>query len=179
MIFKMCAERYAGALFAVAAENKELDAVTADIRTIDEIFEKVPEIRKYCLSANIATDNGKIVIEEAFIKYLKNAKCANTLRVMAENRRISSLPFLAEHFFAILAEKENRVTISAQFATEPDPEIVEKLKKKMSNKTGKVVELNLDVNPELLGGFILKWSDRMLDNSVKGRLKSLKKVIKI
>ena len=178
MIFKMCAERYAGALFAVAFENDELDDVTADIRTIDEIFEKVPEVRKYCLSANIADNNAKIVIEEAFIKYLKTAKCANTLRLMAENKRLASLPSLSDAFCAILAEKENRLTVSAQFATEPDPEVLEKLKQKMSDKSGKIVELDLEVKPELIGGFILQWSDRMLDKSVKGRLKQLKTSVK-
>jgi F-type H+-transporting ATPase subunit delta len=173
MIFKMTADRYAGALYSVASDAGRLDSVRKDIKTVSDILLQLPEVRTYCMADNISKRDAETLLNVAFLPNIKSAECANALNIMAENQRLSSLPFLPEAFSAISAEREGRVTVSAEFANSPELETVEKLKKKMSQKTGKTVKLNLSVNPELLGGFILKWNNNMLDNSARGRLKQM------
>ena len=174
MIFKMSSGRYAKALYEVAADAGDLDTVKDDIKTVETIFKQLPELKKYSISANVAISDAKIVVEEAFLKYLNSAKSANTLMLMAEYGRLASIPFLPEAFFAIIAEKENRLDVSAEFAHQPSDKALEKLKIKIAEHTGKTVSLNLNLNPDLLGGFLVKWRGYLIDNSVKGRLKQLR-----
>ena len=177
MSFKMTSERYAKALYEVSADVAELDSVKQDMKMIDELLTALPEIRKYCLNHNPSDRDALKLLEIAFLKYIKSPKCVNTLKLMVKNDRISSIPFLSEAFFALCEEKENRLGAVAQFAKKPEDHIIAELQKKLSDKTGRKVAILSTVTPALLGGFILTWHNRMIDNSAKGRIKQLKRVL--
>jgi len=176
-MFKMTAERYANALYEIAVDTEDFDLVKVDLQQIKSIFKALPELEKYCLDAETSLTDSFTVIETAFLKYLKSAKTANTLKVMAENMRLSSLPFLSEAFLVICAEKDNRIMVSAEFANPPDKETIKLIQEKLKVKTGKTVELSTQISPDILGGFRLIWHNRLIDNSIRVRLKQLKRAV--
>lgn len=175
MTFQMTAERYALALYEVADAAGELDKVKKDMITINDLYTKLPEVRNYCLHAAISASDALKLVEITFAKSMESEKTLKTLNVMAENSRLSSLPFIADAFSVICAEKENRITVIAEFANPPEDSILAKIKQKMTEKTGKTVELSTIIDPTLLGGFKLKWGNRIIDNSALGRVKQLRR----
>lgn len=176
MTFKMTAERYARALYEVADEAGELDSVKGDMHTINNIFDKLPEVRDYCLGATVSASNALTLIALTFSEFLKSLKTKNTLEAMAENTRLSSLSFLADAFSAICARKENRITAVVEFAHSPEKNVLTEITQRMTDRIGKKVDLTVKINPSLLGGFIIRWSDRIIDNSALGRIRRLRQL---
>lgn len=175
MTFKMTAGRYATALYDVAAAADELPDVDEDMKGIRRVLDALPETRRYCLNKRASASDGLKLVEIAFAPTLKSAKTVNALKAMAENSRLASLPFLPDAFSAVSAERENRLPVSVAFANPPEPAVLAKLKRELAERTGENVELSTEITPSLLGGFVITWRNRMIDNSVLGRVRQLQR----
>ena len=177
MIFKMLANRYAKALYEVAEFANELDIVKKDMHHVLDIFTALPELKKYCLKEQSTTDKAFIVVDTAFLPFLQSAKSANTLKEMAKNQRLASSPFLPDAFFAVCAEKDNSLVVSAEFANIPKKNLLHNIEKRLADKIGMHIKLDIKENSSLLGGFRLRWQNKMIDNSAQARLKHLKRIM--
>lgn len=101
------------------------------------------------------------------------APALNLLRLLAENRRLSALPAIAEAYEALRARAENVVDVQVESATELDQAQQQRLADALRQRLGKQVRLHLKLNPALLGGARLQVGDQVIDGSVRTRLEKL------
>ncbi len=172
------AERYAKALFELADEKQELDAVAGDLQTVRQLIEASSDLRTVIRSPLISRDvQGRAVIE-----VLAQAGVGQTVRnfvgVVAQHRRLFALPDMIRAFLAELArrrgEETARVISARPLADEQEKAVIESLRKAMGAK----VAVDFSVDPALIGGLVVQVGSRMIDSSVRTRLQKLQQAMK-
>jgi F-type H+-transporting ATPase subunit delta len=95
------------------------------------------------------------------------------LALLVENDRLAALPEIAAQFDALKSEAENKVKVKFVSATAVDASVVERVKQGLKKRLGRDVELELAVDPSLIGGAIVQADDMVIDGSVRTRLEQL------
>jgi len=109
-------------------------------------------------------DVAKDKFDDSFRTYLK---------VLNENRRLLTLPDIAEQFEVQRRALESRVKVIVTTATDIAENQVERLSAALKNRYQKEIELELKIDPALVGGAIINAGDEVIDGSVNGRLQKL------
>jgi len=171
------ARPYAKALFDVAnAENKlapwshalsSAAAVLADANAKRVLANPALDQAKradFVRAVSVGLD-GADVFETAQGKAL--------LALLAENDRLALLPEIAVQFDALKAQAENKVKAKLISATAVEASVAERVKQALKKRLGREVELELAVDPTLIGGAIVQAEDMVIDGSVRTRLEQL------
>jgi len=97
----------------------------------------------------------------------------NLLRVLVENDRLTALPEIAAQFAALKARAEHKVKVTLVSAVAVERGVADQVKQALQKRLGRTVELELAVDPTLLGGAIIRAEDMVIDGSVRTRLQRL------
>ena len=101
------------------------------------------------------------------------ARGRNLLKLLAENSRLVVLPEIAARFDALKAAFENTVEVDLISAVEVDDATADKFKQGLQARLGRSVALNRSVDPDLIGGAVVRADDLVIDGSIKTRLQAL------
>jgi F-type H+-transporting ATPase subunit delta len=172
------ADRYAAALFDLADEHKQLDAVAGDLQALRAMMRDSADLRRLIRSPVLTrSEQGRAVAAVAEQSGF-GPLTRNFIGLLAQNRRLFVLPGIIESFLARLAERRGEVTahvVAAQDLTEVQREAVtEQLRKAVGRK----VSVDIQVDPSLLGGLIVKVGSRMIDASLSSKLHRLQLAMK-
>jgi len=173
----MVTKRYALALYEVANSAEKLDEVRKDIRFIASLM-KEKQIRNFCIRTSTTPESRAEFIKTAFLPYLKSEITGNFMKTIVKNSREALLPFLPEAFREISDEKNGIITILADFAAEPDPEIVKEIKNRMHKKLGCEVRITTGIRPEIIKGFRVIWKNRLIDSSIAGGVRQMRQILR-
>ena len=169
---KSAARRYAEAAFEVAVRD---DAVDAWRNELDTAAAVVAEERIGRALANPAIPlETRIATAEATFGKLVGPKVLNLVRLMLRRGRIQELPRLAAEFRRLDDDRQGiaRASVTSTLPLEPDE--VSALKERLASSTDRRVELDLKVDPSLLGGLVVRLGDLLVDGSVRSRLERLR-----
>lgn len=172
------AERYAAALFDLADERKALDAVAGDLQGLRVLLRDSADLRRLVRSPVLSRQaQGKGIAALAEAARL-SPLTRNFLGLLAQNRRLFALPEMIEGYLRRLAEARGEVTahvVSAQELSAPQREAVnEQLRKAVGRK----VAVDIEIDPSLLGGLIVRVGSRMVDASLRSKLNRLQLAMK-
>ncbi len=172
------AGRYAAALYELADEGKELDAVAADLRALGAMVERSDDLRRLVRSPLIARRDQAKAMEAI----LGTAEIGKTVRhfvgVAAQHRRLFLLGAMIHAFLATLALRRGEISAEVSSAAPLEPAQVERLKAQLARAMGKAVNLELKVEPSLIGGLVVRVGSRMVDSSLKSKLQRLELAMK-
>jgi F-type H+-transporting ATPase subunit delta len=170
--------RYATALFELAREERAIDAVKADLDRFDALLAESPDLMRLVRSPVFsAEEQGKAlaaVLELAGIGGL----AAKFLKFLAANRRLFAVRAILKGFRALVAHHKGEVTADVTLAQKPDERHLAALKDALRAVSGKDVQVDVQVDPAIIGGLIVKLGSRMVDSSLRTKLKSIKHVMK-
>ncbi len=168
--------RYARALYESSSESGKLTEAKSDMDFIGKLVSEVPEIRSFCMNQH-SRNSEREFIDTAFRPYVSEAT-SRMMDVLCENGRLAAIPFLPEAFSS-QEDIENGLTpLIIETANQLSEETVAEIEKKMSARIGSKIRSELRINKALIGGFRLTWQNRRIDMSLKGRLKTLKTLLK-
>ncbi len=173
---RLVVKRYAKALILAAEETESLDSVGKDIKRLSNILGEAA-IRDFCLRKNTSRKKDLEFVKTAFIPYV-GEYTGRTIMLMAENGRIAALPFIRTAFDEIIEDRKGNVRVLVETANKPDKDLVFLIKTRMTKYLGKNVTLETTVRSGLLGGFRITWANRIIDMSVKGRIRKMKAFLK-
>lgn len=169
------ASRYAKSLIDLAEERGDLDTVLEDIKS----FQKAAENRDLYLlmkSPIINVTKKQQVFSAIFDGKFSELTLA-FFKIILNKGREAYLPEIADEFIVQYKKLKHISSVKLITATALTAETVSKIKQKLvsSDATDDHVELETEVNPDLLGGFVLQFGDRLYDASVSHKLDQLRK----
>jgi F-type H+-transporting ATPase subunit delta len=172
------AARYATALFELAMEERSLESVARDLLQLKELLAESPDlmrlVRAPVFSARQQTQGMEAVLRRIDVAPL-------TLRfvlTLAKKRRLFALMDIIRAFDILLAGQKREIDAEVASATPlSDGEIAE-LKRTLKAKLGRDARLTARVEPELLGGLVVKVGSRMIDSSLRSKLEGLRAVMR-
>ena len=169
---KSAARRYAEAAFEVAVRDGALEAWLGDLDTAAAVVAE-ERIGRALANPAIPLETRLATVESTFGP-LVGPKVLNLVRLMLRRGRIQELPRLAAEFHRLEDERQGvaRATVTSTLPLEPDE--VQALKERLASSTDRRVELDLKVDPSLLGGLVVRLGDRLVDGSVRSRLERLR-----
>ncbi len=172
------ASRYASALFELAKDDKALKALESDTAMLAETLAASPDLRAMIGSPVISREDQGKAISAIAVKMGLSVLTANTLKLMADKRRLFVLPqFLASLSDLISAEK-GEVTAEVTAARALSAAQSKKLAETLKARVGKTVKLKTTVDESLIGGLVVKLGSTMIDTSVKAKLAALQNAMK-
>lgn len=171
------AGRYATAVFELAREAKDLKALEADVDALQAALDESADLRSMIASPVYSRDAQSTAVA-ALAKAMKLGTVANTLALMASNRRLFVLPQLLSALRDMIAEEKGEVTADVASATALTKAQADKLAKTLKASVGKTVKLNATVDESLIGGLVVKVGSKMIDTSIRSKLASLQNAMK-
>ncbi|OIP45429.1 MAG: F0F1 ATP synthase subunit delta [Deltaproteobacteria bacterium CG_4_10_14_3_um_filter_60_8] len=172
------ARRYAKALFAVGKEEAVVDAYAKALSELASLYTSTPEVKDALINPMYPIDVRVKVIQDLMKAMGASQVLGNFMTLLVQKKRAAFLPEIAEAFQALVDEENNICRGTVITATELNPALQGKIEAAMIVLTGKKVSLATRVDPALIGGFVAKVGDLVLDGSIKSQLEGLKESIK-
>ncbi len=166
--------RYAKALLNLAKDSKEETAVNDDMLFITTTISENEEF-EVMLNSPIVKSSDKINVLSALFKEKVNTITLGLFHLLKDNKRIAMLASIAKQY-AIIYDFDKHMQVAKVTTAVPlTAEIEKQILAKIVTLTGEKASLENEVNPAILGGFILRVGDVQYDASISNYLNELKK----
>jgi F-type H+-transporting ATPase subunit delta len=173
------AGRYATALFELALDNKAVDSVKSDLDQFDALVTESADLNRLVRSPAFGADDQLKALSAVLAKAGITGLAANFLRVITTNRRLFAVRDMIRAFRALVARHKGEVTAQVTVAEKLNDSNLETLKSTLKSVTGgKDIDLDVKIDPTIIGGLIVKVGSRMVDSSLRTKLNSIKFAMK-
>jgi ATP synthase F1 delta subunit len=98
----------------------------------------------------------------------------NVLKLIVDNGRLEDLDLTVAEFRRLVREQEGQLDVHVTSAVELSADLRTKLEARLSSSTGRQVQLHTSVDPDIIGGLVVRHGDTLVDTSLRGRLDSLR-----
>ncbi|MFZ0035215.1 MAG: ATP synthase F1 subunit delta [Sedimentisphaerales bacterium] len=160
---------YAAVLFELADEADTLRAVKDDLDCWTEICNMVKDFEKLIVSPYFSSEH-----KQQFVHKMLSGKITdltmNFLEVVIRHDRTRFLPHIITEYNKLWDARAGYCPVEVTVAKQISNDEVEKLAAGIASTINCKVKLKLTINPEILGGVIIRYDDKVVDNTVKGRL---------
>lgn len=168
------AKRYARALLGSALEQKRLAPVRAELAALARAIDATPGAARFLENPRVRAEQKNALLDDVLHAMQASATMRGFLRVVVEKARLNLLHLIQSEFEHMADEATGIVRAKVTAARELDPKSVERLRALIQKRTGRQVRLELAVNPSLIGGAALQMESRVLDASIRARLRLLR-----
>jgi F-type H+-transporting ATPase subunit delta len=166
---------YARSLFEVAKEQEKLDDIRSQLGEFADAMQADRELQVFFFSPYFSTQEKQDGLDRAVTG--ADATFINFLKLLIENHRMPVI-FRVRRGFDELWERENRLLpVQVTSAVELDRATVKQIGDRIAEQTGQKVDLSAIVEPEILGGIVVRVGNQVLDASVRNRLDQLRKQV--
>ena len=170
--------RYAIALFEIAREANKLAAVESDLDSLQAALDESAELRDVISSPLLSREEQGKAMRALTDKMGLGAEVANTVALMAENRRLNTLPEMIAQVKALAADDRGEVSAEVTAAKALTDKQSTALAAALKKSVGKDVNVNVTVDKDLIGGLIVKVGSAMVDSSLRSKLNNLQNAMK-
>ncbi len=170
--------RYAIALFELARDAKTIDTVESSLAGIRDALAQSDDLRALTASPLVARGAAVKAVLGVADSLGIDATTRNFLGVLAENRRLGQLPAIMRAFRQLAARHRGEATAEVTSAHPLTDEQLGDLKQQLRTRMGREVSVDLSVDPELLGGLVVRIGSQMIDSSIRTRLNTLAHAMK-
>lgn len=173
------AGRYANALFELALDMKAVDAVKSDLDRFDAMLGESEDLRRLVRSPVFGADEQAKALAAVLAKAGITGLAANFLLLVASNRRLFAARDMTRAFRTLVARWKGEVSAEVTVAEKLSDPHLETLKNTLKSITGgKAVDLNVRIDPAIIGGLTVKVGSRMVDSSLRSKLNAIKHAMK-
>lgn len=165
--------RYAKAFFALAKEKNLLTEFKHDIELVLEVCKNSADFVLLLEIPTVKTSQKEKLITSVF-KGKVNEYTLKFLRLITQNNREIYIPGICRNFLNLTKKDQNIKSAELTTATEVSAENTKRIKSLLENELNARVEISGKVNPEIIGGLILRLDDKQYDASVATQLKNIK-----
>ena len=170
--------RYATALFELARDEKSIDAVKADLEKFEAMLADSIDLKRLVRSPVFSAGEQSRALAAVLDKAEISGVAARFLKVLTANRRLFAVADVIRAFRALVARFKGEATADVTVAEKLSDKNLDTLKTALKSVTGKDVALNVNVDPSIIGGLVVKLGSRMVDSSLRTKLNSIKHAMK-
>lgn len=167
------AVRYAKAFFSIAKEKNELDKLKTDIALVLEVCNTSADF-VLLLESPVVKASKKMEFMRSVFKTELNELTLNFMLLITKNKRESHIPGICRNFLALSRKDQNIKSAILTTASEVSAASIRKIQDLLGKDLKASIELSTQVNPEIVGGMILRIDDTQYDASVATQLKKIK-----
>ena len=169
------AQVYSRALWEAAEGQDKVDVVREQVGAFADALDETRDLAVFFFSPYFSTEEKK----EGLGKVLDGAEdiVTNFLELLIEKHRMPAIYRIRRAYDALWEEANKLLPVEVTSAIELDSQTVENIGDAIGERTGRRVQLESKVDPDILGGIVLRVGDRILDASIANRLESLRKQV--
>lgn len=168
------AARYAKALFEFAEELNQVEEISKDVFLVDQTFDTNADLRFAFNSPIVKSDKKAAILEEIFRNRISEPTYRYLMLILKKGRELQ-LDTICSEYVKLYKASKNIVTMDVYTAQPMEAEAMEKLKAKVAGDTQANIEVVEHVQPELIGGIVIKYNDYMVDASIRHSINVLRK----
>jgi len=170
--------RYALALLDLADEKKQLDQVAEDLRGLKALLDESDDLRRLVRSPIFTRQQQAAAIGAVADRLGVCDLTRRFISVVAQNRRLFALDSMIDAYLAELARRRGEVQAQVTAARALSDAQLQKLDETLRGIVGGKVDIEVTVDPGLIGGLVVKVGSRMIDNSLRTKLQRLQLAMK-
>lgn len=167
------AYRYAKPIMDLALEKNLLEEVYQDLKLFAQTCDDNKQLAAV-LRNPVIRGFKKLSILDALFSDKVNTLTFSLFSLMARKNRESLLYDVSKAFVELYNTQKKIQKVDFIASTELDDQMIQQLQTQLESQTGKYIELKVKVDPQLIGGYVLKIGDIRIDNSVKHALQKVK-----
>ncbi len=168
------AKNYADALFELGERSGETERYAQLMNGFGAVLTEEPQIRVVLESPRVPKEKKLTILQNVFAS-LAPVEFTRFLHAVVRRGRHGLFPAIAEQYSQLVDEKLGRVRVAVTLAREPDDKLVATIRDQLSAAIGKAVIPTFYTKEEILGGVILRVGDRIMDGSLRRKMKTLRK----
>jgi F-type H+-transporting ATPase subunit delta len=166
---------YADALFEVAEEKGKLDEIHEHLAEFADAMAGNRELQVFFFSPYFSSAEKR----EGIAKAISGAdeELVNFLELLAEKHRMPAIFRIRLRFDELWAKAKRRLEVTLTSAVELDQGVVDKVGEEIARQTDRKIDLSNEVDPDILGGLVLRVGNMVLDASLRAKLEKLRKEV--
>jgi F-type H+-transporting ATPase subunit delta len=172
------ARRYAKALLLIGKEDGKTDTYREELGAFANLIEQEKSLQQVLVNPLYNADGRKNVLMNVMDKLNLSQAMATFLFFLFDKGRIGFLSNINDFFQKFADELKGVARASLVSATELSSETVDKIRSALSKRTGKDIILEVEQDPELIGGIVTRIGDLVLDGSVRTQLLNMRESLK-
>lgn len=162
--------RYAQALLEAAGSSAS--SIADELDSLVTLEADSPESWEELVSPTVPAAAAKATIDRLFAA--GSPLTRNLLKVLVDNRRLDEATDVAREFRRLVREQSKQLDVHVTTAVELTDDVRTRLEERLSASTGQQVTLHASVDPDIIGGLVVRHGDTLVDTSLKGRLEQLR-----
>ncbi|MDG2332827.1 MAG: ATP synthase F1 subunit delta [Myxococcota bacterium] len=166
--------RYAKAVFALGRESQELPALRMELNGLADLLKENSNLREVLLTPLHPADERKAVLRGLASEASFSSTLQNFAAYLIDRRRLIDLPEIVHEFNRLADEDEGLLTAQVRSASPLDEDREQRLQRALSDRTGRRVRLEVELDPSLIGGAIATVGDLVIDGSLRTQLSQLR-----
>ncbi|GKX30603.1 ATP synthase subunit delta [Vallitalea longa] len=171
---ELVAKRYGTALFELAVETNKIDVVEDQLKSLKEILLTEKEFIRILNHPKVVVENKIAMVENIFDgKIIKDI--LGLLVIAIRKGRADDLLDIIQYCLDEIDKLNGNAKAYVTSASELTDEQLESIKSKLEETTKKKILLHSNVDESLIGGLVIRIGDRIIDNSIKGKIEAISK----
>ena len=171
------AHRYALALYELAEDNSELQAVEKDINELSGIYNTNEELKNFIKDPTQSQLSQLAVLNQISAEMNLSKIVKNFLSILVTKRRIFFMNTIFKIFLLLVSKKKGELKASLISSKRLTNEELKNLNSEISQAIGTVIDLDYKVDEDLIGGLKMQIGSLMVDTSIKSKLKKYKQTM--
>lgn len=174
MSYEAVARRWARALFDIGKETSSLADLNKDITSFADTYAGSDNLRLVLDNPLVPEAQREAILRDIASRLSVGATATNTLRLLAQKRRLPILPDLARQLARLTDQDANLLRAKVTSAAPLGDSYVNRLRAELEKATGKRVTIDQSVDPTLVAGVVTQIGNRVIDGSLKARLQGFR-----
>jgi F-type H+-transporting ATPase subunit delta len=163
------ADIYASSLLDLARQSNQVESVSTDLDAVSTLLTQNPDFETFLASPYFAQQAKQDMIRKVLSGRVQPLTL-HFLLVMIDHDRAAVLPEIIERYRQLYRAYQGYETVDVTVAQPISEPQREKLSRELAEAINAKIDLDVHVDPAILGGVIIRYSDKMVDNSARGRL---------
>jgi F-type H+-transporting ATPase subunit delta len=177
MIQNEVAKKYSQALFELGKETDQLIGFKDELAVVVEAIQKDKNLQRIIFHPRVLADDKKEILKNIF-KDILSENVFNFLYLLIDKRRENHLELIYRDFVALVNKEENILEVEVISAIPLSRSLKNKLNERLKkNLTNEQIIIKEKIDPDIIGGLVIKVGDYVIDGSIRHSLNSLKEKI--
>ena len=164
--------RYAKAILELSSETNAVDQVASDMERIVEAGKDTGDFQVFLNSPVIKTDKKISILKVLFPEFTELT--TSFIELITKNKREYLLTEIASAFVSLLKKQNGIVPISVTSAVKLEKQTLNQILEKLKSHVDGAFEVTEEVDPALIGGFVVRMEDKQIDASIASQLNRMK-----